>query len=91
MLEETPGMISLTGDLWTSITTDGYLAITVHFIDKEWVLQKRVLDFSFVAPPHTGVAISEKVYSILEEWGLEKKIFSVRLENASSNNVFLGC
>ena len=39
-------------------------------------------------PPHTGVAISEKVYSILEEWGLEKKIFSVTLDNASSNNVF---
>ena len=91
MLEETLGMISLTGDLWTSITTDGYLAITVHFIDKEWVLQKRVLDFSFVAPPHTGVAISEKVYSILEEWGLEKKIFSVTLDNHLLIMCLLGC
>ena len=41
-------------------------------------------------PPHTGVAISEKIYSILEEWGLEKKIFSVILDSASSNNAFVG-
>ena len=30
-----PTRISLTSDLWTSIITDGYLCLTVHFIDEE--------------------------------------------------------
>ena len=90
MLVESLKMICLTSDLWTSLATDGYLAITVHFIDSNWVLQKRVLDFCFMPPPHSGVAISEKVYSILAEWGIENKIFCVTLDNASANDVFVG-
>ena len=35
ILEEIVRMICLTRDLWTSLVADGYLAITVHFIDKE--------------------------------------------------------
>ena len=89
MLMESPGMLCLTSDLWSSITTDGYLAITVHFIDKDWVLQKRVLSFSFMPPPHSGIALSAKVFSILEEWGIENKIFCVTLDNASSNDRFV--
>ncbi|XP_076881755.1 zinc finger BED domain-containing protein RICESLEEPER 2-like [Bidens hawaiensis] len=89
IIMESPGRLCLTGDLWTSITTDGYLANTVHYIDKHWVLQKRVLSFSFMPPPHTGVALCEKVFSILGEWGIEKKIFSVTLDNASSNDAFI--
>ncbi|XP_022023193.1 zinc finger BED domain-containing protein RICESLEEPER 2 isoform X2 [Helianthus annuus] len=90
MLMESPGRLCLTSDLWTSIATDGYLAITVHFMDKQWVLQKRVLSFSFMPPPHTGVALCEKVFSILVEWGIENKIFSMTLDNASSNDTFIG-
>nr|XP_027091824.1 zinc finger BED domain-containing protein DAYSLEEPER-like [Coffea arabica] len=32
--------ICLTADLWTSIATDGYLALTAHFVDEDWILQK---------------------------------------------------
>ena len=56
----------MTSDLWTSITTDGYIAVSVHFIDNDWVLQKKILKFSFMPPPHSGVALSEKVGLILE-------------------------
>ncbi|XP_076960885.1 zinc finger BED domain-containing protein RICESLEEPER 2-like [Bidens hawaiensis] len=31
----------------------------------------------------------EKVFSILVEWGIEKKIFGVTLDNASSNDAFI--
>ncbi|XP_052209308.1 zinc finger BED domain-containing protein RICESLEEPER 2-like [Diospyros lotus] len=90
VLKEAPGRLCLTSDLWTSITTDGYIAVTVHFIDNDWVLQKKILNFSFMPPPHSGVALSEKVGLILEsDWGIEKKIFCVTLDNASANDVFV--
>ncbi|XP_022007695.1 zinc finger BED domain-containing protein RICESLEEPER 4-like [Helianthus annuus] len=41
-------------------------------------------------PPHTGIALCEKVFSILLEWGIENKIFFVTLDNASSNDTFVG-
>jgi hypothetical protein len=42
MLNGCPGRICLTSDLWTSLTTDGYMCLTAHFIDKNWVLTKMV-------------------------------------------------
>ncbi|KAL2942223.1 putative AC transposase [Bienertia sinuspersici] len=82
------GRISLTSDCWTSITTDGYMSFTAHFVDNQWVLQKRILNFRFLPPPHTGVHMSDHVYDLLKDWGIHKKIMCITLDNASSNDVF---
>ena len=37
-------------------------------------------------PPHTRTLLSEKILIFLEEWGIEKKIFSITLDNASNND-----
>ncbi|KAL0011073.1 hypothetical protein SO802_006181 [Lithocarpus litseifolius] len=87
MLKDAPSRISLTSDLWTSVITNGYMCITAHFIDRNWVLQKRVLNFCFMLPPHNGVSLFEKMYNLLCEWEIENKVFSVTLDNASSNDV----
>ncbi|KAK3225169.1 hypothetical protein Dsin_005031 [Dipteronia sinensis] len=89
MLENTPGRICLTCDLWTSINTDGFLCLTAHFLDRNWVLQKKVLIFCIMLPPHDGVSLAHKINTLLCEWGIEKKIFSITLDNASSNKSFV--
>lgn len=89
MLEGRMGRICLTADLWTSIATDGYLAVTAHYVDNDWVLRKKVLNFCFMPPPHNGVALSEKFYTILVDWGIDNKTFCITLDNASSNDVFI--
>ncbi|EOY16831.1 BED zinc finger,hAT family dimerization domain [Theobroma cacao] len=66
-----------------------YLCLTAHFVNKNWVLQKRILNFSFMPPPHNGVALSEKIYALLVEWGIESKLFSITLDNASANDTFV--
>ncbi|KAL5728490.1 hypothetical protein ACHQM5_001566 [Ranunculus cassubicifolius] len=90
LLNSVPGRIGLTSDLWTSIANDGYITLTAHFIDKDWNLQKKILNFSYMAPPHTGLAIYEKIYSFLCYWGIEKKLISFTLDNATSNDAFVG-
>lgn len=87
MLEAAPGRISFTFDAWTSLTSDGYVCLPAHFIDKNWSLKKRVLNFSFMPPPHSGVPLSEKLYGLFCEWGVENKVFSVTLDNAAANSV----
>ncbi|XP_059436041.1 zinc finger BED domain-containing protein RICESLEEPER 2-like [Corylus avellana] len=90
MLNDCPGRICLTSDLWTSLATNGYICLTAHFINKDWVLTKRVLNFSFMPPPHNGISLSDVIYNLLQEWGIENKIFSITLDNASSNDSCVG-
>ena len=89
VLGSLPGRICLTSDLWTSISTDGYVYHTSHYVDLNWKLQKFFLNFCLMPPPHTGIALSEKIYTFLTDWGIERKLFSLTLDNASSNDCFV--
>ncbi|KAG6721372.1 hypothetical protein I3842_03G109000 [Carya illinoinensis] len=88
-LNDSLDRISLTSDLWTSITTNGYICFTTHFLNKKWVLEKMVLNFSFMPPPHNNISLSEKIYNLLCEWGIQHKIFALTFDNASSNDVLV--
>ncbi|KAL6502068.1 hypothetical protein OROGR_027201 [Orobanche gracilis] len=90
MLKNCAGRVCLTSDLWTSVATDGYITITAHFITADWVLHKKLLNFSYMPAPHTGIIISDKLYKLLCEWNLEFKLFSITLDNVSSNDAFVG-
>ncbi|XP_043705394.1 zinc finger BED domain-containing protein RICESLEEPER 2-like [Telopea speciosissima] len=79
------GRMSLTTDLWSSITTDSYISLTCHYIDIEWILHKKLLKFCIMPPPHIGVNISQIASEMLLYWGIEKKLFSITLDNASAN------
>ncbi|XP_074271370.1 zinc finger BED domain-containing protein RICESLEEPER 3-like [Silene latifolia] len=80
LLKRTNGRISLTYDCWSSVTTDGYMTLTTHFIDENWQLQKRVLNFSFLPLPYSGAAMFVKITSLLIEWGIEDRIMSLTLD-----------
>ena len=61
--------ISITTDIWKSGQKISYMVVTAHFIDHEWKLQKRVLNFVDVPPPHSGIAIADAIWKCLLEWG----------------------
>ncbi|KAA8534088.1 hypothetical protein F0562_031719 [Nyssa sinensis] len=86
VIESIPSRICLTSDLWSSIATDGYLALTAHSVDENWILQKKILSFHHMPPPHSGPILAEKVIHLLKEWGIEKKVFSLTLDNAKYND-----
>ncbi|GJX11554.1 zinc finger BED domain-containing protein RICESLEEPER 2-like protein [Tanacetum coccineum] len=90
-LEKIKGRICLTSDLWTSITSDGYMTLTAHYIDESWVLKKKVLNFRVIPPPHTGSLLAECVITFLREWGIENKVFTITLDNATNNNGLVDC
>ncbi|XVF53860.1 hypothetical protein PTKIN_Ptkin05aG0133100 [Pterospermum kingtungense] len=86
LLKETHRRICLTSDLWTSIITDGFIYLTAHSVDKDWKLWKRILNFSYMPPPHNDVSLSEKIYALLADWEIDNKLFSITLDNASAND-----
>ncbi|XP_040361763.1 zinc finger BED domain-containing protein RICESLEEPER 2-like [Rosa chinensis] len=40
-------------------------------------------------PPHNGVALADKVNTLIGEWGIEKNLFSITLDNATANDSFV--
>ncbi|KAF7152959.1 hypothetical protein RHSIM_Rhsim01G0135900 [Rhododendron simsii] len=84
------GRVSITTDLWKSPGQRiQYMVVTGHYVDEDWKLQKRVLSFCNVPPPHTGVIISDALYKCLVDWNIENKVATITVDNASYNDVAL--
>ncbi|KAK1406563.1 hypothetical protein QVD17_41992 [Tagetes erecta] len=79
-------MISLTSDCWTSNQTIGYMCLTAHFVDIDWKLNKCIIGFNELAPPHSGEVISDGILECLIKWGIQDKIGTITLDNASNND-----
>ena len=78
--------VSLTADFWNSGQKIGYMCLTCHFVDSSWKLQKRIINFCDVPPPHSRVVISDAIFKSLLEWGLENKVCTITLDNANNND-----
>ncbi|MFS8002830.1 putative transcription factor/ chromatin remodeling BED-type(Zn) family [Helianthus anomalus] len=79
-------MVSLTSDCWTSNQTIGYMCLTAHFVDCDWKLQKCIIGFNELAPPHGNEVISDGILECLIKWGIQDKIGAIILDNASNND-----
>ncbi|KAG8375311.1 hypothetical protein BUALT_Bualt10G0087100 [Buddleja alternifolia] len=82
ILASVSSRIGLISDLWSSIVSNGFMTITAHYVDDNWVLQKKVLIFRHLPPPYDSQSIGEKLVNFLQEWGIERKIFTITLDNA---------
>jgi len=87
MMSKIPNRICLTCDVWTAITFEGYICLTAHFVYENWNLTSKILNFCRMKPPHTGVELENVVFDCLKQWGIDKKIFSLTLDNVSTNNI----
>jgi hypothetical protein len=56
-------------------------------IDDDWEIQKRIINFLHVSGRHSGESMSLMLSSCLLKWFIEKKMFSLTLDNASANEV----
>ena len=61
------------------------MCLTVHFLDTDWKLNKKILNF-FPISNHRGDAIGKAIEKCLRDWRIDR-IFTVTVDNASSNDV----
>ncbi|PON83907.1 Ribonuclease H-like domain containing protein, partial [Trema orientale] len=76
--------LSLTTDTWTSIQNINYMCITAHWIDNDWKLQKRIINFCQITD-HKGETIGKEIEACLNDWGI-RKLFVITVDNASPNS-----
>ncbi|KAG6524116.1 hypothetical protein ZIOFF_014007 [Zingiber officinale] len=79
-----PGRISLTVGLWTTSQTLGYICLSGQFIDSEWKLHRRMLNFFMVSSPHSQNALSVAISISLSDWNMKSKLFNITLDNDCS-------
>jgi hypothetical protein len=63
------------------------MCVTIHWVDEEWYMQKRIIGFFHVEGRHTSQKLSQTFSEVMVKWYLEKKLFSLTLDNASANEV----
>jgi hypothetical protein len=87
MFMTTDARVCLTTDTWTSVQKLNYIAITSHFIDSDWNLYKRILNFCLISN-HKGDTIGEKILECMLGWGI-RNIFTITIDNATFNDATL--
>ncbi|KAM0828468.1 hypothetical protein ACQ4PT_067530 [Festuca glaucescens] len=72
-LQSLDSRICLTSDMWTSVQKLGYMCVTAHYIDANFILKKKIISFKDVKYPHT------------KDWGIKHELFTITLDNAANN------
>ena len=78
---------SATMDMWTSNQNKSYMCVTLHWVDENWCIQKRIVNFVHVEGRHTGIKLSETFTELMVKCYVVKKLFSLALDNAAANEV----
>ncbi|CAI9275282.1 unnamed protein product [Lactuca saligna] len=77
--------VHLTTDCWTSsCQRSSFMVVTAHFIDKDWIMHKRVINFKSL-DSHRGEDIGHTLLTCLEEWGINN-VMTIIVDNATSND-----
>ncbi|XP_044473984.1 zinc finger BED domain-containing protein RICESLEEPER 2-like [Mangifera indica] len=79
--------ISITTDLWKSDHQSiEYMVLTTHWVDQSWSLNKQIINFVHLPPPRRGIDIAAAIFDCLKGWGIEHKVETVTVDNASAND-----
>lgn len=85
-LQNSVSSFCLTSDIWSENAKEDYLSMVAHYVSADWELEKRVIGLRLIDVPHSGSNIAHRIEAVVSEYDLKDKIFSVTLDNASSNS-----
>jgi len=78
----------ITPDLWMhEITQIHYITVTIHFIDKDWMLNSRILAIREMEGKKTGDNIRQEVDGVLQEFGIKMEQDDVTFVTDNGFNV----
>ncbi|KAL2326846.1 hypothetical protein Fmac_020273 [Flemingia macrophylla] len=83
MINRLHGRINLSIEMWSSAENSSYLCLSAHYIDEEWTLQKKVLNFVTLDSSHTEDLLPEVIIKCLNEWDIDCKLFALTLDDSS--------
>ena len=77
--------VALTTDIWTSAAIQGYMTVTVHFVNESWQLCSNVLLTEEMPDRHTGQNIADRLTKAAIDWSIPtEKIAGCVHDNAAN-------
>lgn len=89
MIGANDSLFSFTTDIWTSPSQVPFMAVTIHYIDSNWLMKEHLLDFVPFHGVHTGIEISSVFRHVIDDFSLKDKILALTTDNASNNDTFI--
>ncbi|XP_040989126.1 zinc finger BED domain-containing protein RICESLEEPER 1-like isoform X2 [Juglans microcarpa x Juglans regia] len=80
------GRINLCVEMWSSLENVEYLCLTAHYIDEDWKLQKKILNFVTLDSSHTEDMLSEVINKCLMDWDVDHKLFALTFDDCSTDD-----
>ena len=74
--------VAITTDAWTSLATESYVTVTVHYTTKGWQMKSVVLDTSELDERHSAENLAIRLELVKADWNLEGKIRVCVRDNA---------
>ncbi|KAL3631876.1 hypothetical protein CASFOL_024860 [Castilleja foliolosa] len=75
--------IALSCDIWRNEYCLDYIRITTHWIDTDWCMHRRIIDFKMCDVPFSCDPIVRSVDD--SAWGIEEKIISITVDDLCDN------
>ena len=78
--------VTLTTDMWTSRTGDGYFSLTVHYVTEKFEMVSNQLQCQHLPGEHNHTHISEAITAALSEWciQLDEDVVAFVTDNGSN-------
>ena len=57
--------VSFTFDGWTSSNMTPFVAVTAHFVSKDWKLCRRLISFSELPGSHNAINIGKHIFNVI--------------------------
>ncbi|XAR55255.1 hypothetical protein NMG60_11035280 [Bertholletia excelsa] len=90
ILDDLSCRIALTADIWTSEHQNfAYICMCAHYITDDWLLKKNILAYKYILYPHDGTALFGWIEELILEWNIDKKLFSIVVDDATNNDVMV--
>ncbi|XP_027187264.2 zinc finger BED domain-containing protein RICESLEEPER 1-like, partial [Cicer arietinum] len=83
MINKLCGRINLSIEMWYSTENSSYLCLSAHYIDEEWKMRKKILNFLTLDSSYTEDLLPEVIIKCLDEWDIDCKLFALTLDDCS--------
>ncbi|MBW0523481.1 hypothetical protein O181_063196 [Austropuccinia psidii MF-1] len=85
ILSDNNTFVSFTNNTWKSPNMRAFMAITAHFLNKDFNLQSVILGLIDLNGDHSGTSLAQHLMEILRQYNLKDRIISITSDNASFN------
>jgi len=66
--------ICATTDNWTSVQDYGYIGVTIHYVDDDFVLQSFTISTKHIDGIHSAANITSTLFDIFQKWNIVAKV-----------------